>query len=319
MNDDDLAYAKIRLDEASFRTAIDHLSGIADPLARGIIWGAAWDATRDAETRPSDYVSLVLKNIAAETASTTLQTTLAQLAAAATRYVDPPKRADTVASVATALWELAKAAEPGSDPQFQFVSAFAGIASLESHSAVLVGLLAGRIELDGLTIDQDLRWVLLAGLARIGAAGDGDIRSELGRDPSAKGEQAAAKVRAAIPTQAAKQAAFDLLRAGTASNEIQRSTFQGFVAVNDPEILRPFVLPYLDALEAVWGDRSYKLAEHFVAGLYPYPLADQALADQTNAWLAEHPGVPALRRLVAENVAGVERALRAQERDRRGA
>ena len=53
--------------------------------------------------------------------------------------------------------------------------------------------------------------------------------------------------------------------------------------------------------------------------MYPYPLADQALADATNAWLAAHPDIPALRRLVAENVAGVERALKAQERDRRGA
>ena len=319
VNDDDLAYAKIRLDEASFRTAIDHLSGIADPLARGLIWGAAWDATRDAEIRPSDYVSLVLRNIAAETASTTLQTTLAQLATAATRYVDPAKRAETVASVGTALWELAKAAEPGSDAQFQFASAFAAIASVEAHAAVLTGLLSGDIVLDGLTVDQDLRWNVLAGLARTGAAGDADVAAELAKDPSAKGEQAAARVRASIPTQAAKQAAFELLKAGTESNEIQRSTYQGFTAVSDPEVLRPFVAPYLEALETVWGDRSYKLAEFFVAGMYPYPLADQALADATNAWLASHSGIPALRRLVAENAAGVERALKAQERDRRGA
>jgi aminopeptidase N len=38
--------------------------------------------------------------------------------------------------------------------------------------------------------------------------------------------------------------------------------------------------------------------------------------DATNAWLDANPDVPALRRLVVECLAGVERALRAQARDR---
>ena len=50
LNDDDLAYAKIRLDEESLAVAIEHLADIESPLARSLVWGAAWDATRDAET-----------------------------------------------------------------------------------------------------------------------------------------------------------------------------------------------------------------------------------------------------------------------------
>ena len=41
----------------------------------------------------------------------------------------------------------------------------------------------------------------------------------------------------------------------------------------------------------------------------------QALVDATRAWLESHPETPALRRLVIENLAGVERALRVQARD----
>ncbi|HPU04753.1 MAG TPA: hypothetical protein PLY47_12765, partial [Rhodoglobus sp.] len=73
---------------------------------------------------------------------------------------------------------------------------------------------------------------------------------------------------------------------------------------------------YFAMLNDIWTSRSYKIAEYIVLGLYPAPLASQELVDATNAWLAANPDVPALRRLVVENLAGVERALKAQARDR---
>src|SRR3546814_10837050 len=73
LNDGDLAYAKIRLDDRSLRTAIAHLKDISAPLARSLVWGAAWDQTRDAEASASDYVELVLSNIGSETESTTVR------------------------------------------------------------------------------------------------------------------------------------------------------------------------------------------------------------------------------------------------------
>jgi len=317
VNDEDLAYAKIRLDEVSLDNAIAHLGTIADPLARALVWGAAWDATRDAETRPTDYISLVLGNIAAETESTTIRTTLTQLLTAAKSYVDPAKRPETVASVGTALWQLASAAEAGSDAQFQFVKFFAAIASTDAHAAVLRDLLDDRVSLDGLVIDTDLAWELLEGLVVMGAAGEAEISSQLVADPSAKGQQAAARLRAAIPTLLAKRAAFaSLADSASLSNEIQRSVTLGYQHVGDPAVLEPLVEPYFAALEGIWNTRSYKLAEFFAVGLYPAPLVSAELVAATRAWLDAHPDIPALRRLVVENLAGVERALRAQERDR---
>ena len=60
------------------------------------------------------------------------------------------------------------------------------------------------------------------------------------------------------------------------------------------------------------------MASNVLTFFYPGPLASQSLVDATNAWLDENPDVPALRRLVVENLAGVERALAAQARDRQG-
>jgi len=322
INDDDLAYAKIRLDPVSLEAAIAHLSRIADPLARALVWGAAWDATRDAETSASSYLSLVLGNIAAETESTTVRTTLNQLLTVARIYVAPERRTETISIVGTALWELAKAAEAGSDRQFQFVKFFAAIASTSDHVAALRGLLAGTERLDGLEIDTDLRWELLEGLVLCSAAGEREIAAELERDSTAKGQQAAARLRAALPTDDAKRAAFDAIANAEAtgptalSNEIQRSMTMGFQHVNDPAVLAGIVGPYFASLERVWTSRSHQLAELFVIGLYPTSLASDLLADATRAWLEANPGIPALRRLVTENLAGVERALLAQARDR---
>jgi aminopeptidase N len=316
VNDDDLAYAKIRLDEASLAVAMEHLADIEDPLARSIVWGAAWDATRDAEASPSDYVQLVLNNIASETESTTVRTTLSQLTTVARYYVAPERRAATIAAVGDGLWMLAQAAPAGSDSQFQFVKFFANIASTAEHTATLQGLLDGSISLDGLEVDTDLRWEIVEGLVLVGALDGAAVDAELAADNTSNGAQAAARARASIPTAEGKRAAFDsLVDSDDLPNAIVRMATMGYQHVNDPASLEGLVEPYFAALNEIWATRSYKIAEYIILGLYPAPLASQALVDATKAWLNANPDVPALRRMVIENLAGVERALKAQERD----
>ncbi|MFL0390322.1 aminopeptidase N [Curtobacterium sp. 179-B 9B NHS] len=316
LNDDDLAYAKIRLDEQSRRTAIEHLAAIANPLARSIVWGAMWDATRDAESPASDYVRLVLGNIATETESTTIRTTLSQLLLTARSYVAPAKVDATVRTVGDTLWQLASSAEAGSDAQFQFVKFFAQIASTPEHVTTLQGLRDGSVTLQGLEIDTDLRWELLEGLVLAGAAGDAEVDAELAADKTASGEQAAARARATIPTAEGKLAAFSsLVDSSEAPNAIVRQTTVGFQHTNSPVVLEGLVSRYFDVLTSIWAERSYHIADTIVSGLYPAPLASVELRDAANAWLEAHPETPALRRIVSENLAGTERALRVQAAD----
>ncbi|WP_206446468.1 aminopeptidase N [Agrococcus sp. KRD186] len=316
VNDDDLAYAKIRLDEASMQTALSSLSEIEDPLARALVWGAAWDATRDGETPASDYVDLVLDNIGAETESTTIRLALAQLTQAARTYVHPSRRAETIERVGDRLWKLASKAGAGSDAQFQFVGAFAGIASTPAHAETLQSLLDGTRTLDGLAIDSDLRWQLLDGLVLNGAAGEAEIAAELASDDTATGRQFAARARATIPTKEAKEAAFASVAEAGASNLIVRYTGLGLQHVTDASVLTDLVARYHDAIGSIWESRTYQMAEGLLAGLYPAVLASEELAQASRAWLAANESaVPALRRIIIEHLAGVERALRAQQRD----
>ncbi|MFJ2355297.1 aminopeptidase N [Frigoribacterium sp. NPDC087798] len=316
INDDDLAYAKIRLDEVSLATAIAHLSKISNPLARALVWGSVWDATRDAETSASDYVRLVLDNIATETESTTIRTTLSQLLQTARSYVAPARRTSTITEVGDGLWALAQGAEAGSDAQFQFVTFFAAIASTETHREALAGLLDGSLALKGLTVDTDLRWQLLEGLVLVGGAGEAEIDAALAEDNTANGAQAAARARATIATTEGKLAAFaSVVDSAEQPNAIVRATTLGFQHTNDPAILQPLVERYFSSLTGIWESRSYHIADTLVSGLYPAGLADQALVDASYAWLEANPETPALRRIVSESVAGVERALRVQAVD----
>ncbi len=61
LNDGDLTFAKVRLDERSLATAVSSLGACADSLTRALVWSAAWDMTRDAELSATDFVELVLR------------------------------------------------------------------------------------------------------------------------------------------------------------------------------------------------------------------------------------------------------------------
>ncbi|MGU3644950.1 aminopeptidase N [Microbacterium sp. C23T] len=317
LNDEDLAYAKIRLDDQSLETAIDHLGKISDPLARSLVWGAAWDQTRDAEASASDYVDLVLRNIGAETESTTVRTTLAQLQLAANSYVSPEKRDITRAKVADALWGLAQDAEAGSDSQLQFVTAFASAAATPGQWDKVRQVRDGEATFDGLDIDTDLSWQLLVSLAAGGVVTAADIDEALEADNTAKGGEFAAQAKAALPSAEAKAAAWSsLVDSDDQPNTIVRSAALGFTHPAGRDLLGDFVARYFESLLPIWDSRTYQIAQYLIVGLYPAPLADVALRDATRAWLeANGDAAPALRRLVAENLAGVERALSVQDRD----
>ncbi|MFC4242854.1 aminopeptidase N [Gryllotalpicola reticulitermitis] len=316
LNDDDLAYAKIRLDERSLQTAIGYLGRLDSELARSVVWGAVWDATRDAEARASDFVQLVLNNVGAETGSTTMRTALNQLVLSVGAYVAPTRQQSETIAAADGVWTLAQSAPAGSDAQFQFVKVFAQLASTEEQLATIAGLRDGSIRLEGLEVDTDLRWELLQSLIVGGKAGGADIEAALAEDNTASGNQSAAHARAALPTAEGKAAAWaSVVEQEGAPNLIVRATGVGFQRAHDKALLTPFIGRYFDSLRAIWDSRSYAIAAGLINGLFPFALANQELADATRTWLEANPEPAALRRLIVENLARVERALEVQSAD----
>ena len=317
VNDDDLAYAKIRIDERSMATILANPRGFTDSLPRALVLGAAWDMTRDAEMSARDFCDLVLNTLPGERDSTLLSVLLNQLQTAARLYVAPAHREDTLASLTARLHELATSALPGSDAQLQLVSEFAGYAQRGQDVVWVRGLLEGTTVLDGLAIDTEMRWTLLTSLATAGAAAESEIEVERHQDNTATGRERAARALASIPTPEAKANAWHkVIEEEGLPNQMVDAIAQGFVRVHDPVLLRPYVEKYHAMLTTLWASRTHAIAESVVKGFYPVTLANRELVDASQSWLDANPDATAgLRRVVSENRDGVARALTAQKRD----
>jgi aminopeptidase N len=316
VNDDDLTYAKIRLDEHSLVTGIGEFT---DSLPAALCWAAAWDMCRDAEMAARDYASLVLSGVAAIEDISVVQTVLRQGAMAARRFADPAWRGTGLQRIAGTLRDLLRGAEPGSDQQLAYAQAFAGVATAPGDLALLAGLLDGSTAIEGLAIDTDLRWQLLYRLTSRGAAGPAEIDAELARDATDAGARHAATCRAAIPDPAAKERAWAQITGGQLSNATFRAMLDGFVSPDQEELLAPYAQRYFDVVADVWRDWSSDMAQYFAQNAYPsWNITPEAIA-ATDDYIERTDSPAALRRLLAEGRDDVARALRCRLRDAQAA
>jgi aminopeptidase N len=318
VNDDDLAYAKIRLDERSLASALTHPRGFTSSLPRSLVLACLWDMTRDAEMGARAFIDVVLATLPGESDSTLLRTLIAQLQTAVLSYTAPEHRESTRVATRERLWEIARAATAGTDAQLQLVSAACSLTTAGDDTASVRALLEGTEVLEGLTVDFEMRWTLLTALAAAGDADAAEIDAELAREDTATGRERAARARAARPTAQAKEEAWAAAVDGAGlPNAVVDAIAHGFSRPGTPsDLLRPYVARYHAMLDTVEERGSHALVESVVFGFYPRPLVDRELHDATQAWLDANPDAPAaLRRLVVENRDPVARALAAQARD----
>ncbi|WP_193104315.1 aminopeptidase N [Brachybacterium sp. FME24] len=317
VNDGDLAYAKIRLDDASLAVAMDHLRDLDDPLARTLLWSSAWDMVRDGELPSRRFQTLVLAHLTGEDSSSVVRTLLQQLETVAGSYAAPDQREMRTEAAASAVWTLATAAEAGSDAQLQFVETFARLARTEQHRRSLEGLLEGAIELPGRTIDTDLRWKLVISLAVLGGIDATGIDEQLASDDTQSGRKSALTARAALPTEASKAKAWRrTVEKDTLANESITAVIQGFRRVVDDSLIAPYRQPYFSVIQQVWQERSHEIAHRIVSGYFPSSYGDQNVLDDADAWLADGEEAPfGLRRIVIEGRDTVARQERVRSAD----
>ena len=317
VNDDDLTYAKIRLDPRSLETLISGIGEIRESLPRALAWSAAWDMCRDAELPARDYVRLVVSGIRGVSDVSVVQTLLRQARMSLFQYADPGWHAEGRRFLADALHDLVREAEPGGDLQLAYMNAFTGVADTPEQLELLRGLMDGTASIPGLEVDADLRWSLLSRLVARGAAGEAEIDAELARDATATGERRAATCRAAIPTAEGKAAAWERILDGqNIANAIFRATLIGFVDFEHPELLSPYVEKYFDVVAGIWETWTSDMAQFFAEVAYPSAVIDPRTIALTDDYIARQAPPPALRRLLTEGRDGLDRALHAQDKDR---
>ncbi|AHH94903.1 aminopeptidase N [Kutzneria viridogrisea] len=315
VNDDDLTYCTMRLDNDSLATLVDRISDITEPLPRTLCWSAAWEMTREAELKARDFVTLVLGGIPHETEVGVVQRLLLQVQTALSSYADPEWAVQGWQRFSTTVLELARQAEAGSDHQLAFVNALATSVLHEEALAAVAGWLNGSAPLPGLVVDTDLRWRLLQALAAHGAAGEPEITAELDADATATGQRHAERARALVPSEEAKAEAWRrAVHDDDLPNAVNEAIIYGFAHPNQKPLLASFAQRYFEDVAGVWERRSSERAQPTVVGLFPAWAVSPSTVEAADRWLGEERP-PALRRLVTEGRAGIVRALAAREFD----
>lgn len=318
INDDDLTYAKIRLDSHSLNTATKEIASIESSLSRALIWGAVWDMVRDAEVGTGKYLDLVLAGIEKETDIGLVQQVLMQCRSAIDVFADRKNRKNYNIKLATGLEKLISIAEPGSDRQLALVRTFSAVATTEEQITKVAQLLDGTQKIEGLVVDTDLRWALLRRLVVVGKRGEKEIEEELRKDDTVMGREHAAGARAAMPSLEAKQKAWDqVINNENLTNSELHSILAGISYMDHEEVLKNFVDKYFDSVSSLWNARTHEIGQSLVTGLFPSTNINIDVVKKCDEFLEKNKDLSVgARRIVIEQRDSLARALKAQESDK---
>ncbi|WP_127504820.1 aminopeptidase N [Actinoplanes solisilvae] len=310
LNDGDLTYAKIRLDDESATAVPVLLPLIGDSLARAVLWASTLDAVVDGERPVAELVTLVLAALPVETEVVIVEDVLRATRNLVDRYSTAEARPDALALVAQAADRLLAASEPGGSSQ---LAAARGLIGTTVDTARLAGWLDGEGVPDGLAVDADLRWLIVYRLSVLGAAGVAAIDAEFERDRSSTGEQWAARCRAARPDAEAKAAAWAaIIEDGSLSNRLVEMAASGFWQAEQIELVREYVPRYFADMPRMMRLRSGMAAERAATTAYPSLVVEPETRRLAAELLASDDLDPILRRVVEDGDDDLRRALAAR-------
>ncbi|MEU7277792.1 aminopeptidase N [Streptomyces sp. NPDC045431] len=314
LNDGDHTYAKVRLDEHSEEPAFRNLSGIPDALTRAVVWNSLRDMVRDGELAPAAYLETARAHLPEEKDLAIVQGVLGFAAThIADRYVLPEARPDALDLLTDLTRDLIRRTEDGTDPGLRLTAVRHRIDTAQRPGTLQGWLDEGAVP-GGPDLDPELRWRILTRLAVLGATDEDAIAAELDRDPSATGQEGAARCRAALPAPEAKAAAWERMFASdTLSNYLFTATAKGFWQPEQAELVREYVPRFYPDAIALADRRGPAIAE--AAGRFAFPAhavdaENLRLGEET---LATGTMIPALRRQLADQLDDLRRALRVRE------
>ncbi|MBV8529449.1 MAG: aminopeptidase N [Candidatus Dormibacteraeota bacterium] len=343
VNDDDLTFTKLRFDDRSVETLLDGLSRLDDPLARALSWAALWDMTRDAELPARRYVEIVARHAPAEQEILLVERVLGQAIAAIDQFVAPEYRHTAMRRLHEVALEQLNGAPPGTDLQSAWFRSTAATAEDEVSLERVQAVLEGRAEVPGLSLDRELRWLLVGVLSGQGVFDAERINAEVEQDPTDIGRRRGAACLAARPLAEAKAEAWSIFIDPDATpppvwrtaldRRISLSTLAtimagfgvistataGFLRGRDRELLRPYVERYAEYLPDLWEHRSVEEAETFSEILFPRLFPDDDTFAVVEKLLGNAALPPAAIRILREGRDGLHRARRAQDADRSAA
>ena len=195
-NYQDWGFVKVSLDKKSFATAKADLAHVGDPLLRAMLWQSLWDSVREGKLPLNDYLNTAIANVSKEQDYTLLGQVLGQIASAqgylkAMFGLQDHYVKQTAARIAKLSWENVLHSQDKNMLRRWF-GAYQSVAYVKDGLTKLADILAGKVVVKNLVVDQDLRWSIIATLSRYQYPQAASLISkELERDKSDTGEKAA--------------------------------------------------------------------------------------------------------------------------------
>ncbi|MET9380638.1 aminopeptidase N [Streptomyces sp. NPDC002928] len=314
LNDGDLTYAKVRFDPESFGAVRAGLSGLPEPLTRAVVWNALRDSVRDGELPPSAYLEAARAHLPYETDLALVQGVLAFASAhVADRYLKREDRPAALATLSDLCRDLIRRTEDGDNPGLRLIAVRHFIDVAAQPDTISAWFSEGTVP-GGPDLDPELRWRILGRLAVLGAIDDAVIDAELVQDPSATGQEGAARCRAALPDPEAKRTAWEAMFAtDDLSNYLFTATAQGFWQPEQADLVRQYVPRYYQDAVAVAARRGPAIAEAAGRWAFPAHAVDAETLRLGEECLRDADPIPALRRKLVDQLDDLTRALRVRE------
>ncbi|MGW5604133.1 aminopeptidase N [Streptomyces rochei] len=314
LNDGDLTYAKIRFDTESFQALRTGLAGLPDPLTRAVVWNALRDAVRDGDLAPTDFLDIARTHLPHERDLALVDGVLTFAGTqVADRYVTPEQRPAALATLTDLCRDLIRRTEDGDHPGLRLIAVRHRIATAAHPDTIAAWLADGTVP-GGPELDPELRWRIHTRLAVLGATDEAAIAAELAADPSATGQEGAARCRAALPDPEAKTRAWEAMFAtDDLSNYLFTATAQGFWQPEQADLVRDYVPRYYAEAVAVAARRGPAIADAAGRWAFPAHAVDTDTLRLGRQCLDDAEPIPALRRKLTDQLDDLARALRVRE------
>jgi aminopeptidase N len=311
----DHAYAKLKLDDESVAFLREHIERFDDMLTRQLLWSALWNMVRDQQMKAQEFLELTRKKLPLEPSVEMIDSVLGHATAVLTRFTPGEMREEQAHLLFDAAWEALHRAPQG-DAQIVWARTLFNVAIVEEDVRRIIDLAEGTHAVEGLTIDQNMRWTLATRCASMDLPGARErIAAELKRDPSDRGQRARLQAETSFPDPDVKAAAWEKFHGeGYGSLYMTASAMGGFNWWRQRELLTPYVEKFFENVVAVFERPDKEFATTYFGSLFPAYRAERSVLERSERLLKDIEGrLPTLTRKLREANDDLERAIKCQE------
>ncbi|HTV16997.1 MAG TPA: M1 family aminopeptidase, partial [Acidobacteriaceae bacterium] len=309
-NNDDHAYGLFLLDAKSQAAVIQQVAATPDLFRRTLLWGALWDAVREAQLDPAEYADHALKALPQERDELLAASLLGRTQTAVHHYVSAAAQKELLTRGATLAVDRMQH-EEDHDLRIVWFRSLGGFGAQGLGQAAMKQLLSEQLTIPGVELRQQDRWSLVTALIAYGDPQANEyFDAEQKRDPSGDGKKFAYVAQAARPDAATKAHYFDdYLHNPQQQEDWIASSLGAFNYWNQAEMTAPYLQPALAALEQIKRERKI----FFLVGWLDAFMDGQeskASLDVVEQYLATAHPDPDLRLKILQSMDELQRTVR---------